>query len=302
MAQYINEAGEAMVDDIVNLLKSIEPLSQAQDSMAKAVIQSLLAATKSNTVLQADIEKKKNVFLTMVDIATQKGKFEFLTNLYKEYREKELRIKNDTIDKKIYALQKKYLAYEDSLKELDNELLDIMQSPLETRASKELASTVLGRTNNLAIADFLFQNYTFFMFSDIDVGFDNDTNCWGCERNGAADFVYDKVYDPDIYYTDEYGHSKVKISGITNWMAFPFFIKYWGNKEYNEKLENTLCCQKAEFAIFHNMISENYKKPWLLYEFMAANVENPDTKIMKEIGESMKDKKNQFEKQEKNKK
>ena len=91
-AQYINEAGEAMVDDIVNLLKSFEPLSQAQDSMAKAVIQSMLAATKSNPLLQADIEKKKNVFLTMVDIATQKGKFEFLTNRYKEYREKELRL------------------------------------------------------------------------------------------------------------------------------------------------------------------------------------------------------------------
>ena len=295
MAQYINEAGEAMVDDIVNLLKSFEPLSQAQDSMAKAVIQSLLAATKSNSVLQSDIEKKKNVFLTMVDIATQKGKFEFLTNLYKEYREKELRIKNDTIDKKIYALQKKYLAYEDSLKKLDNELLDIMQSPLDTRASKELASTVLGRTNNLAIADFLFQNNTLFMFKKIDP---EESDYWSeCGRNGDIDFVGDKINDEDIFYTDEYGYAKVKISGITNWMAFPFFIKYWGNKEYNEKLENTLCCQKAEFAIFHNMISENYKKPWLLYEFMAANVENPDTKIMKEIGESMKDKKNQFEKQ-----
>ena len=296
----MNEAGEVKLNDIVNILKSFEALSQAQDSMAKAVIQSLLAATKSNPLLQADIEKKKKVFLTMVDIATQKGKFEFLTNRYKEYREKELRIKNDTIDKKIYALQKKYLAYEDSLKKLDNELLDIMQSPLETRASKEFASTVLGRTNNLAMADFLFQNYTFFMFSDIDVGFDNDTDCWGCERNGAADFVYDKVYDPDIYYTDEYGHSKVKISGISNWMAFPFFIKYWGNKEYNEKLKQTWTGDKFEFAIFNNWICHNYKKPWLLYEFMVANVDDPDTKIMKAIGDAMKDDKNRFEKQEKN--
>ncbi|MFZ1561820.1 MAG: hypothetical protein WAT37_17930, partial [Saprospiraceae bacterium] len=100
-AQFVNDAGEVKVDEIVAVLKSFEPLSHAQDSMSKAVIQSLLASTRVHPVLMSDLEKKKAVFLTMVDIATPRGKFEFLTNRFKEYREREEVLKNDTIDSEV---------------------------------------------------------------------------------------------------------------------------------------------------------------------------------------------------------
>ena len=299
-AQFVNDAGEVKVDEIVAVLKSFEPLSHAQDSMSKAVIQSLLASTRVHPVLMSDLEKKKAVFLTMVDIATPKGKFEFLTNRFKEYREREEVLKNDTIDSEVYALDKKYKALQDSMKSLEMHLLDIMQSPVKTRATKRRASTILGRTNNLAIADFMFKNYTLFMFGDYDP--DNSTDCWGCERSGAADFIGDKIYDEDISTVDEYGHKKVILPGIVNWTAFPFFIKYWGNKEYNSKLDKTWSGGLFEFAVFHNMITENYQKPWLLFEFMKANAEDPNSKILRDIGTVIENNRRKFEQQEKNEK
>lgn len=289
--QYISSDGEVKIDMMVHDLNALEWLSPAQDSLSKKMILSLAYAMKENTIISKSKEKRTKLIIALNQLGTHKGSFYFLSPTSRNVYNKQ----NDTISNSIKILSANWVALYDSINKIENQFIGILESKTETNESKKYATNMLGKTSNLEVVNYLFANESKMRFGTIPMNqfYElQDDDCWGCERTGILDLFKDKVFIRD---------SLLDTGSNRNWIIFPFLIQYWGNSDFDTLVSSAETGNRLERLTFWRL-TERYKKPWLLYEFMVANVENPDTKIMKEIGESMKDKKNRFEKQEKNKK
>ncbi len=256
-AQWINDDGEILTEKMLKELKTHPPGSEGQNTLVNKMVDSLMNVRLTHPALQGSLEKKFKLFETIQDLRMKSGEFQFLNPTPPQPR---YIASEDTISSDILHLEEKIKRLNDSLNTLYEECIPILESGYaQTRATKERAAKLLGGSRNVDHIHYVFQNDKKLTFGNsMDVG---SGDCWGCNRSGMQ----------GLFYSSE-------DFKFERWRFLPFFIKYWGDPDWIGQ-KNDL---NFEFAMFSN-ISNDIKKPWLLYDFILANAEDPDSPILKDI-------------------
>lgn len=274
-AQYIQSNGSVDTTLIIHDLKQLVGQDSALQELRRDILIELTSSKILHPVISASEEKKAFVTSTIHQLANGKGPFSFL---YKKRERKlsarEIRQLSDTLTLEILALKKSLSRLEDSMANLKARLIQIIESPIPSRATKEEATILLTRIPKLEVIDYIFQNQDSlrFLFRD----WDDDEIYPGMERAGMSHLLFS--YLP---------HESRKSD--RNWAVVPYLIEYWD--EY--PADTFLPFDGLESYILSYTLLKGYKNPSLIYEFMLTNMDKPDSPgghmlrelILKEEGE-----------------
>lgn len=215
-------------------------------------------------------------------------------------------VSQDTVTQEVRQLAVKLQAHQDSITRVLCALKNIIEDDQQPRKTRELAvktftreprpgvlkyvlkyrdSLVFGEYNEwddhfqstmTTATQSLYENYS------LRYSFNVDNAIEDLEKKDSSNcdvkFVYPRMNYPET---------------VSIWAFLPYMIDYFD--EYN-KLTFT------EYFLFKMDYLTNYKKPWLLYEFMYANIDKKDSYFGKSLLEEVeKTKKEYLKKQEKTK-
>ncbi len=260
--QYVQTNGKVDTAQMIHDLK----LLVGQDSALQELRSDILIELTSSKVTHPDIRasevKKAIVTSTIHQLANGKGSFSFL---YKKRERKlsarEIRELSDTLTLEVIALQKSLSRLEDSMSNLQARLIQIIESPHPSRATKEEATILLTKIPKLEVIDFIFRNQDSLRFcGDWEVYSSGDAIFPGFPRTGMAHLLHS--YLPT-------GAGKQR----RNWSVFPYMIEYLD--EY--PAETFLPYDELENFILTYSFLKDYKSPTLIYEFMLTNMDKPDS-------------------------
>lgn len=287
-AQYTKPDGTIDEDIIIQELKKYEDNYLAQDSLADFFFQWILFdGMKMDTSSEGKV-KMRRAEKILSNLGNRSGKFEFLSLDYRNWRDvPRNEVGRDTVDSRINLLEEKWDRYLDSIQFVFKELFSIANDIRVTQEGRDKTAGLLGRTNDPEMMEYLIKNDRHYRFG----GYIDDPysweECWGCNRGALRGLIYDKV---SRYQVSGYGEENMK-----NWLLFPLMIRYWGDQDYDNYVQYIpYSGDKLEALAFIRLV-EGYKKPWLIYEFMEANAENPKTEILKGLGEIYLDEKRYYE-------
>ncbi len=256
--------GELLVDEIVETLQSYESGSAEQDAIVIQVINSLLRERLGSSEMVYSSKFNSHIDHTLQNLIAKRAQFHFLNPLpfrydpSGSYDQSFYRSADDTLSSEIIELEDKWEAFSDSLSIIYDEFKIIVEnSKANTRATKERAANLLGRSPRTRDILYIFENGD-------NLGFGiHYMECWSCERSGMYGLINTSNFvDKPINY----------------WRHFPYFIEYWGDPDWQDQSTQA----PLEFLIFYNMLYE-YKHPELIFQFIQANSKDPYSPILNSI-------------------
>ncbi len=261
-AQYIQPNGIVDTSLMIQDLKQLVGQDSTVQQLRRELLIELTTSKINHPEISASEEKKAFVTSLIHQLANGKGPFSFL---YKKRERKlsarEIRELSDTLTLEIIALQKSLSRLEDSVAILQARLIQIIESPIPSRATKEEATILLTTIPKLAVIDYIFQNQDSLRFcGEWEVYASGDAVFPGFPRTGMAHLLHS--YLPN-------GAGKKG----RNWSVFPYMIEYLD--EY--PAETFLPFDELENFILTYSFLKDYKNPSLIYEFMLANMDKPDS-------------------------
>lgn len=274
--QYVNDHGDVNISLIINELQALELGSPAQDSGVNQVLLSLRQDTKSHPKLLIDEAKRGQVNLTIRNLAMRVGDFYFLNPESNKPRKKVYDIYTDTISQEVKALEIEWRLMLDRLDTLVSKLKIITEDEGQTDNSRKWSMMILAEMarSDASLVRYFFEDINSLrLASDYELDYGNP-NVPGFTRSAMVALY---TSDWQSWGLDEH---------IINYSFLSYLIRYWGDPTW--VLEN-ITSSGEEFLEMRafNYLSSSYNKPWLLFEFMQANAKDPDTVILKAIGDQM---------------
>ncbi len=261
-AQYLNENGEVLKDKIIEELKQYPDGSADQWSLKDSIVKDLFAEISMYSVLKEKSEVKSEAMLTLHHLSAGLRDFKILRSSNGPSWE-DLR-KLDTISAEALAIESQIQSLNDSLYLLYDQLIDITQrGEEETRATKEKAAMMIGKSPFYDHIEYIFKNESSLNFGLlVDERGEFDDDCWGCQRSGL------------VGLTSWLPPSESK---LYRWRVMPFLIEHFGRPD---SFIGTYF--PWEFATFVNL-SHEYEGRHLLLEFMRANAKDPDNPLYEHL-------------------
>lgn len=255
-AQYVDSNGVFLKQRVIEELQQYPIDSKKQNSLKDSIVGSLTNAIKTHPVLKSVAEKRHIVLGAIRSIYYESGDFVFLNRRY-------LIRKSDTVSNKVLELESKIQELNDSLSFFHNQLKEITLNKNQPRATKEKAVYLLAQSNDMDVIRFIFDNH-----SELNFGVykptDSRTDLFGRERSGMYALI-----------TKKFGNYEE----LDNWILIGFILEYWGQESYSDEVSKTFSGESLEFLLFH-FIERKYEKPELIYQFIRANVSNPNTPFL----------------------
>lgn len=259
-SQYLDDYGIVLNERILDELKEFQDARTDQIAHADEIARKLHREINLHPVLQENRELKTKALFTLSQLMKRSGDFGFLRRVSGLSPLEKQKI-SDTISKETMLLELKIQSLNDSLYILYNNLIDITQrGNEETRATKERAALLIGKSPFYEHIEYIFENHKNMYFGFVlDPYGDMDTD-FGVYRSGMMGLITDLNKDDIMFYS---------------WRLMPFLLNYWGNSQWAANLHPDF-----EFLLFTNL-THNFNQRNLLLEFMRANAEDPDTPIFK---------------------
>ena len=262
-SQYLNDNGEVLKEKIIEELKEYPDGSAEQRSLADSLITDIQIEINRHPVLQNNTELRMEGFSTLHHLKTRLGDFTFLRRSPGPTSE-ELR-KLDTISAEVLAIESQIQSLNDSLYALYDQLIEITQrGEGETRATKEEAAMMIGKSPFYDHIKYIFENHTDLVFGLRIDEFGDLYHEFGGYRSGMVGIT---------------SHLSNPEKKLYSWRIMPFLLKYWGDPNWASDLY-----PDYETVFFINLMLD-YNKKHLLLEFMRVNAKDPDTPIYKKLNE-----------------
>ncbi|MCF8237266.1 MAG: hypothetical protein K9I85_03865 [Saprospiraceae bacterium] len=260
--RYVQTNGRVDTTLMIHDLRQLVSQDSTLQRLRRDILIELTTAKINHPEISASEEKKAFVSSIIHQLANGKGSFSFL---YKKRERKlsarELRELSDTLTLEVIALQKLLSRLEDSMANLQARLIQIIESPHPSRATKEEATILLTKIPKLEVIDYIFRNQDSLRFcGDWEAYSSGDAIFPGFPRTGMAHLLHS--YLPN-------GSGKKR----RNWSVFPYMIEYLD--EY--PAETFLPYDELENFILTYSFLKDYKTPSLIYEFMLTNMDKPDS-------------------------
>ncbi len=262
-SQYLDDNGEVLNEKIIEELKEYPDGSAEQRSLADSLITDIQIEINRHPVLQYNTELRMEGFSTLHHLKTRLGDFTFLRRSPGPTWE-ELR-KLDTISKEALEIESQIALLNDSLYALYDQLIEITQrGEGETRATKEKAAMLIGKSPFHDHLEYIFENHRNLAFGLVMDRFGNLDIDFGGYRSGMTGLTSHLTYPEKRFYS---------------WRVMPFLLEYWGDPDWTADLNPGF-----EIAFFINLTIGYNKRP-LLLEFMRANARDPDTSVYERLSE-----------------
>jgi len=212
------------------------------------------------------------------------------TLLSQSRSEDSIQFSSDTVISEVMLIINK-LDYAKKLKEeCINELISIIEDEGINRASKEIATQKLAESRDFRAAEYIIKNHAWMNYFDLSQFKSNEEFmefnqiAFGFQKTGLFKLIQ--------MYTEYNGNQP---SGRLNehdwWYLFPLFIEY-----FDDMTEESLSPSANYYLIKTFMIKsifESYNEPWLLTDFMYANMSNKESVFAKAIKQSFDSQKKQ---------
>lgn len=286
--QYVSAQGEVNKSLILNELQAIAWGSPAQDSAVNQIMLSLRQDSKSHPVLLSDEAKKGKVILTILHLSMRVGDFYFLNPDSKKPRKKKYDINTDTISQHVKDLENAWLHNIKQLDSLGDELKLIIEDEEQTDWSRRASMMILSKMalpDSSLIHYFFEQINTLRLVSDYETDYGN-TDVLGFSRSALA----------NLYSTENWGVE----GGSVNFGLLSYLITYWGDPTWVAESIQEDGHSYLEVLTFLNLTRFS-QKPWILFDWIIANAEDPNTLILQAIADEMDQKKKIYYKNLENK-
>ena len=261
-SQYLDDNGEVLKDKIIEELQQLPDASPDQRALADSIVTYIRNEISGHPVLQDNSDLRMEGFSTLHHMVTRLGDFTFLRGS-SELSTWEHQRKLDTISAEVLAIESQIQSLNDSLYALYDQLIDITQrEKLETRATKEKAALMIGKSPFYDHIEYIFENHENLVFGLVLDQFGDADTDFGEYRSGMVGLISGFTGSERDYYS---------------WRTMPFLLKYWGDSDWATNHDPGF-----EVLLFFTLM-QNFDNEKLLLEFMRANAKDPDTFIYKRL-------------------
>lgn len=257
-SQYLDDQGEVLKHKIIEELMEFQDDRVSQIAHANKIAKDLNREINHHPVLQENHDLKIEKLKILSQLMKGLGDFTFLRSVSDLSPWEKQRIM-DSISLEALMIEYKIQSLNDSLYALYDRLIDITQrGDRETRATKERAAHLLGKSPFYDHIEYIFENHRSMHFGFVMDRFGDMETDFGVYRSGMMGLISDLDKDDKKLYS---------------WRLMPFLLKYWGDADWAADLHPDF-----EFLLF-STLTYNYKQTNLLLEFMKSNAKDPDTSV-----------------------
>ena len=218
----------SFIDSLTNIIVQQDAESDAQKATVITLREQIFLEMKNN---RKNLSKEDRTRLLMA-----------LRNLETKQEDYVALIPRNDISPTILAYEKKLQAFKDSIRLIQEQLIEAIEEPRNTTRTKEKAVQVLAGIHNEEVLQYLFENERNLRFGTID----------------PDNFEEEEIRTAMISILEEY-----LSEGKVNWMIFPFIVKY---------VKNVGAYEIGLIRELSGYGRNGYLDTWYLLKFMQANM------------------------------